>query len=135
MNPRGFGFVATGDQEDVFISPGEVGPALHGDIVEVEVLGRSSRGLDGRIAEIVQRRRPEVAGTLRRRGKSAWLEPDDGRIRGPIVLWAKGLTGKDGDAAVVRIESFPNYADENPEGTLVAVLGEPGDPKAEVAKI
>ncbi len=135
MNPRGFGFVATGDQEDVFISPGEVGPALHGDIVEVEVLGRSSRGLDGRIAEIVQRRRPEVAGTLRRRGKSAWLEPDDGRIRGPIVLWAKGLAGKDGDAAVARIESFPNYADENPEGTLVAVLGEPGDPKAEVAKI
>jgi ribonuclease R len=27
-----------------------------------------------------------VAGTLRRKGKSAWLEPDDTRVRGPIVL-------------------------------------------------
>src|SRR5678815_2688500 len=43
--------------------------------------------------------------------------------------------GKDGEAAVVAITRFPDYANENPEGELVAVLGVPGDPNAEVAKI
>src|SRR5262245_20403128 len=86
MNPRGFGFVAALGHEDVYIAPDGVGGALHGDRVEVEVVGRSSRGAEARIRRIVDRRSPRVAGLLRRRGKSAWLEPDDTRIRGPIVI-------------------------------------------------
>src|SRR5690606_16015143 len=77
---------------------------------------------------------PRVAGVLRRRGKSMWLEPDDTRLRGPIVL-SPTAEGGDGDAAVAVITRFPEFADETPEGELVAVLGAPGSPNAEVAKI
>lgn len=134
VNPRGFGFVTAAGQDDVYIAPDGIGGGLHGDRVRVAVVNRTSRGVEGRIESIVARRNPRVAGVLRRKGKSAWLEPDDTRVRGPIVI-GKTSQGKDGDAAVVAITRFPNYANENPEGELVAVLGVPGDPNAEVAKI
>jgi ribonuclease R len=135
MNPRGFGFVTALGHEDVYVAPDGIGGALHGDRVEVEVIGRSPRGAEGRIRRVVARRSPRVAGLLRRRGKSAWLEPDDTRIRGPIVISNAQKLGRDGEAAVVSITRFPDSADENPEGELLSVLGAPGDPNVEVQKI
>jgi ribonuclease R len=136
MNPRGFGFVAGGaGQDDVYVPPEAIGGALHGDRVLVTVVSQNDRGLEGRIEKIVKRRSPRVAGVLRRRGKSSWLEPDDSRLRGPIVVSDAGKQAKDGDAAVVTITRFPDFADENPEGELVSVLGPPGDPNVEIAKI
>jgi len=138
LNPRGFGFVTAAGHEDVYVAPEAIGPALHGDRVEVVVVNRSSRGVEGRIGRIVKRRNPRVAGVLRKRGRSVWLEPDDSRIRGPIVI--AGLPkdfkdAKDGEAAVVKITRFPEFPDENPDGELVSVLGPQGDPNVEVAKI
>jgi ribonuclease R len=135
VNPRGFGFVTAAGHEDVYVAPDGIGAAMHGDRVRVVVISRTSRGVEGRIDGIVARRSARVAGVLRRRGKSTWLEPDDSRIRGPIVVVAGAREGKDGDAAVVQIERFPELPDENAEGSLLAVLGVPGDPNTEVAKI
>jgi ribonuclease R len=136
MNPRGFGFVAGGaGSDDVYVPPDAIGGALHGDRVMVTVVAQSDRGLEGRIEKVVKRRSPRVAGVLRRRGKSSWLEPDDSRLRGPIVLSDPGKQAKDGDAAVVSITRFPDFQDENPEGDLVMVLGAPGEPTVEIAKI
>ncbi len=136
MNPRGFGFVAGGaGNDDVYVPPDAIGGALHGDRVLVTVVAQSDRGLEGRIEKIVKRRSPRVAGVLRRRGKSSWLEPDDSRLRGPIVVTEVTKLAKDGDAAVVSITRFPDFQDENPEGELVSVLGPPGEPNVEIAKI
>ncbi|HEX4334969.1 MAG TPA: VacB/RNase II family 3'-5' exoribonuclease [Polyangiaceae bacterium] len=135
VNPRGFGFVASAGQDDVYIPPEAIGGALHGDRVRVRVVAHSSRGVEGRIEDVLGRRALRVAGVLRKRRSSAWLEPDDSRIRGPIVLTTVPKEGHDGDAAVVAINRYPESADESPEGELVSVLGVPGDPKVEVAKI
>ena len=134
VNPRGFGFVTAVGHEDVYIPAHAIGAAFHGDLVSVSISSRSARGAEGSIAEIVERRSPRVAGVLCKRRKSAWLEPDDARVRGPITVIA-GVGGNDGDAAVVSITRFPETADENAEGEVVAVLGRPGDANAEVAKI
>jgi ribonuclease R len=134
MSPRGFGFVMAAGRDDVYVRPEAIGGAMHGDRVFARVVGQTPRGAEGRIERVVARRNPRVAGVLRKRGKSAWMEPDDSRIRGPIVLAsAKGAT--DGAAAVARITRFPEVANENPEGELVEVLGVPGDPNVEVKKI
>ncbi len=135
VNPRGFGFVAAAGHDDVFVPADSIGPALHGDRVRVSLVGRSERGTEGRIEDVVERRSPRVAGVLRCRGKSRWLEPDDTRIRGPVVLLPGPVEGRDGEAAVAHIQRFPRYAEEAPEGQLVAVLGAPGGLEAEVAKI
>jgi ribonuclease R len=135
LNPRGFGFVAAVGHDDVFVPPDAIGPGMHGDTVTVRVTGRSPKGLEGRVERVVSRRNPRVAGVLRRRGKSAWLEPDDTRVRGPIVLSGVPKGETDGAAAVATITRFPEFQDENPEGELLSVLGTPGDPNVEVKKI
>lgn len=136
VNPRGFGFVNCAGRDDVFLPPPALGGALHGDTVRIVIAGRSARGLEGRVEKIVKRRAERVCGVLRRKGRACWLEPDDARIRGPIVLNAKATRNEeDGAAAVVQITRFPEFPDENPEGELLEVLGRPGDAQVEVAKI
>ncbi|APR84077.1 3'-to-5' exoribonuclease RNase R [Minicystis rosea] len=137
VNPRGFGFVsAPGVSDDIYIPPESMKGGLHNDLVEVRIASRSRRGLEGEVMRVVKRRSDRIAGTVRRRGKSAWLEPDDARLRGPIVLRGhEALGAEDGAAAVAKITRFPELSDENPEGIVEAVLGEPGDPNVEVAKI
>ncbi len=135
MNARGFGFVNSVGHDDVYVPPEAIGSAMHGDRVKIIVVSRSGRGTEGRVDRVVTRRNPRVAGVLRKRGRSMWLEPDDSRVRGPIVLSLNLKLGQDGDAAVAEISKFPEFPDENPEGDLITVLGAPGDPAVEVAKI
>jgi ribonuclease R len=143
VNPRGFGFVssptATGD--DVFVNAESLGAAMHGDTVVVEIVARGSRGAEGQIVEVVKRAATRVSGILRRRGKSAWVELDDPRLRGPVVLTKEidtagsgGNSGVDGQVVVAEITRFPQEAGENPEGKLIAVLGQPGELAVEVNK-
>ncbi|HEX8794581.1 MAG TPA: ribonuclease R [Polyangiaceae bacterium] len=144
VHPRGFGFVASLDAagDDVFVPPEALAGAMHGDRVKVRVRSRGARGPEGEITAVVERGLKRVAGTLRRKGKSAWLEPDDTRVRGPIVLpramdvaGPEGNSGNDGDAVVIRITRWPETPDENPEGALETVLGRPGELSVEAAKI
>jgi ribonuclease R len=135
LHPRGFGFVSTPSQsEDVYIPPSSLAGAMHRDRVRVAILTRSRRGLEGRIEQVLERANLRVAGLLRRRGRSAWLEPDDVRVRGPIVL-PSGVDALDGAAAVVQITRYPQLSDENPEGVILACLGEPGNPTVELRKV
>jgi ribonuclease R len=135
VHPRGFAFVNSAGREDVFVPPSGIGAALHGDTVEVAIVARSPRGPEGRVQRIVRRRSPRIAGVLRRRRKSCWLEPDDERIRGPIVIVGELKDAEDGVSAVVNITRFPESPDETPEAELASVLGTPGDAHVEVAKI
>ncbi len=144
LAPRGFGFVAStgASGDDVYIPAESLKGAMHGDRVRIALRARGARGAEGEIVEILERGVKRVAGVLRRRGNSAWLEPDDNRVRGPIVLTrdvdkkdSEGNSGSDGDAAVVSIVRYPDRADENPEGKLEAVLGKPGELSVEVAKV
>jgi ribonuclease R len=144
LNPRGFGFVAspTATGDDVFISADGIGSAMNGDTVIVEILARGARGPEGHIVEVTKRGKPRVSGILRRKGKSAWVEPDDPRVRGPVVLRSEidlagpeGNSGRDGQVVVVEITRFPEQQGENPEGKLIAVLGAPGELAVEVNKV
>ena len=144
VNPRGFGFVAspTATGDDVFIGADSLAGAMHGDHVVVELLKRGSRGAEGIIVEIKKRGTTRVSGILRRRGKSAWVELDDPRVRGPVVLSSDidqeagtGNSGIDGQVVIAEILRFPEVPGENPEGKLIAVLGQPGNLAVEVNKV
>jgi len=135
MHPRGFGFVSSaGIADDVYVHGEAVGSAMHGDTVRVQVMTRSMRGLEGRIVEVLQRANHRVQGVLRKTAHGAWLEVDDARVRGPIVLRGD-VNGENGDAAVVQIVRFPESEHEHPEAILVAALGPPGSPDVETRKI
>jgi ribonuclease R len=134
-DPRGFGFVKTvGFSDDLYIPEHAMGGALHGDRVIARPVRRTALGSEGEVLRVVSRGQLRVAGVLRKRGKSAWLEPDDARVRGPVVIRGE-VGGHEGEAAVVVITRYPELLDENPEGELLVALGAPGDPNVEVAKI
>lgn len=144
VNPRGFGFVAspTASGDDVFVNADSLGGAMHGDQVVVEIVARGSRGAEGQIVEIKKRGTTRVSGILRRRGKSAWVELDDPRLRGPVVLKREidtqgpsGNSGVEGQVVIAEILRFPEEPGENPEGKLIAVLGQPGELSVEVNKV
>ena len=144
VNPRGFGFVAspTATGDDVFIGADALGGAMHGDVVIVDVIKRGARGPEGVIVEVKKRGTTRVSGILRRRGKSAWVELDDPRVRGPVVLSSAidqeegtGNSGIDGQVVIAEILRFPELPGENPEGKLIAVLGQPGNLAVEVNKV
>jgi ribonuclease R len=146
VHPRGFGFVASlspgTSGDDVFVPPDAMSGAMHGDKVRVRVRSRGPRGAEGEVVAVLDRGMKRVAGTLHRRGKSAWLEPDDARVRGPIVLpraidaaGPEGNSGTDGDAVVVAITRWPELPGETPEGRIETVLGRPGVLSVEAAKI
>jgi ribonuclease R len=139
VHPRGFAFV-NADDGDVFVPPTALGGAMHGDRVLARVVAAGRRGREGAIVEVLERARRRVAGVLRGKGERLWLEPDDLRIRGPIELVARSegdgaLEPKAGLAAVVELTRYPEDEREVPQGALVALLGEPGDPDVEVHKV
>jgi ribonuclease R len=136
VNARGFGFVASAGtgEPDVYVSPEMLHGAMHGDTVTVRVFRTSSRGPEGEISKVIRRGQKRIPGVLRRRGKSAWIEPDDARMRGPIPL-GKVDKGEDGDAVIAVIKRYPERHDELPEAELADVLGRAGDPRVEIEKV
>jgi ribonuclease R len=79
VNPRGFGFVASEGAagDDVYVAREAMAGAMHGDRVRVQVTGRTTQGSEGVVVAVLDRSVVRVAGVLRRRGASAWIEPDD----------------------------------------------------------
>jgi ribonuclease R len=135
VNPRGFGFVASPGRPDVFVAAEALCGAFHGDTVTVQSTRTTSRGTEGVVVAVVTRRILRVAGVVRVKRRSAWMDPDDTRVRGPLNLVGDLQGARDGDAAVAEIVRFPEDTRENAEAKLVAVLGTPGEANVEVAKI
>jgi len=138
VHPAGYGFVqAEGLAKDIFVPAKFRGAALDGDEVALYTW-EGYKGTEGRVEEVISRGRAKLTGTLRRAGRSVFLEPDDPRIAstyGHIVLDGGTQGGKVGQAVVVEISQYPS--DDVPEivGRVSRILGDPEDPRTEIAKI
>ena len=121
INPKGFGFVSMRGGQDIFVNKERIAGALSGDRVRVRVLRMDSRGPEGEVVSIVSRNSRRATGTLRVKGRSISVDPDDARVRGPIVINAEQSSGelKDGAFVVVEYLRYPEFADELPEGKVI----------------
>jgi ribonuclease R len=88
----GYGFVVldqpvAGMDQDIFIPPGGMGSALHGDRVEVHVARPRPDGrLEGRIATVRERAQKTVVGEFRCGERFNYVLPHDHRIPREIVI-------------------------------------------------
>ena len=120
---------------DVFIPPDAVGPALHGDTVQLRAKP-SAKGRDGHIVGIVERRLKEVTGTLHPRGRGMSFEPDDDRLPSPMrVVGEVPKSVRKGDVTLAEIVTFPQRREDRPEVRVLEVLGAQGVARIEVEKI
>ncbi|HKS96849.1 MAG TPA: VacB/RNase II family 3'-5' exoribonuclease [Terriglobia bacterium] len=94
----GYGFVVTdqpveGSDQDIFVPPGGMGSAMHGDRVEVQIVrARQGRGgdrgsrLEGRVIRVMERAQRTVVGEFRCGSRSNYVAPYDQRIATEIVI-------------------------------------------------
>jgi ribonuclease R len=136
MTRQGYGFVNVYDgSPDVFIPPDAVGPALHGDMVQIRARP-SPKGREGHVVGIAERRPKEVTGMLHPRGRGMILEPDDERLRSPMrVVGNVPKAAKKGAVTLAEIVGFPQRGEDRPEVRVVDVLGAQGIARIEVEKI
>lgn len=89
MNGRGFGFVEIGGETpDVYVGRENLGGAMHGDVVKIEIAGGGSRP-NGKITEIVKRPQQNIVGILMRSKTGLFIIPDDDRFGQSIdITWS-----------------------------------------------
>ncbi len=138
VHPAGYGFVEREDHaEDIFIPAKYRGTALDGDRVSIYTW-EGHKGTEGRVEEVLSRGRSKLTGTVRRTGRTIYLEPDDPRIASStdshLTLEDAGHAHT-GDVVLAEITRYPTTGSSSMAARVVRVLGKPDDPRTEVAKI
>jgi len=125
MHPDGFGFVETEDGKTIFIPPRKIKNALNGDIVLARVEKITSKGPEGSIVKVVERKRKNIVGYLVKRGKHFFVEPEDPRFPFEIFIPKKRLhEAKKNHLVVTKI--IQNTSEFGlPVGEIIRDLGDP----------
>ncbi|MCB1760758.1 MAG: ribonuclease R [Gammaproteobacteria bacterium] len=123
---EGFGFLKPDEGgDDLFLSPRQMRPLLHGDRAVVRVVGIDSRGRrEGAVVEVLERANREVVGRVYLEGGLGFVVPDNNRINQDLVVREEDLGGAGhGQMVVARIIEQPSKRSQ-PIGRIVEILGE-----------
>ena len=142
---RGTGYVRLdGSSEEVSIPPKFMSTAFHGDRVRVSLFVKGTKhgkrpeeNMEGEIVKVLRRSLSTVVGTLERNGRYTFVVPDDSRISRDIYVGDDSddrLKARHGDKVIVRLLPWED-PQRNPEGEVMEVLGESGDPRVEVTGV
>ena len=125
---RGFGFLLVDDGPDIFISSDDMSGALGGDIVKVRVFPRKvGPSSEGRVIDIVERKRTKIVGTLIRNKGRFEVVPDERALRNNIpVMKGKEKNGKPGQKVVARIIE-ESLTSANISVEILEVIGYPDE--------
>ncbi len=142
-NPSGFGVVIPERRQkgegDVFVPPGHLKEALHGDRVVARVERVTSKGIEGRVIRVLEHAVERLVGRFE--PDERWgghLVPFDQRILHEVTIPKGDDAGAESSEMVVVEITRPPTATRNPSGRVVERLGpldEPGvDLKVVMAK-
>jgi ribonuclease R len=122
--------------EDIYIASNNTARALHGDKVKVLLFPkRQGRKTEGQVIEILERAKEQYVGIIEVSNHFAFLVADNTNMPVDILIPKENFKGaKSGQKVVVRITDWPEHA-KNPVGTVVEVLGNPGDNDVEMKSI
>src|SRR5690606_1424705 len=137
MSVKGSGYVISNDfSEDVFIASNNINRALNGDEVEFYVYKRRKNGrMEGEITSIIKRAKSEYVGVIQLNKNYAFVVADNNKMYKDIfVPINKTLKAENGDKVLVKLEDWPENAD-SPYGSVVQVLGKPGEHNTEIHSI
>jgi ribonuclease R len=128
------GFVVRSDGEpSIYIAPTEMRNVMHGDIVRARILRYDRKGRpEGRVLDIVERRKAPIIGRLLHEGGIWIVAPEDRRF-GQDILIPKNATGtaQPGQVVSVELTEAPSLHSQ-PVGRVTEVLGEIDDPGMEI---
>src|SRR5690554_2807447 len=137
ISGKGQGYVLVEElEEDIFITNKNLNKALHGDEVEVYVFKRRKEGrMEGEITGIIHRSKSEFVGVIELQKNFAFVRTSDAKMYTDIFISKdKTLGAENGDKVLVRMDEWPEKAD-SPYGTVIKVLGKPGEHHTEIHSI
>ena len=138
LNEGGYGFVTAKNSKmgDIFIAARNIGNAFHGDKVEVVLFAKQTgKNLEGQITKVIERKRKEIVGQLKKSKSFYFVTPDDPKIHRDIYVESKNLQdSKTGDKVAVGNISWDDRM-LNPVGKIVEVIGREGTLYSEVTSI
>lgn len=134
VNPRGFGFVAVANPpahldivQDIFVPPGMLETASHGDTVLVHLIGKSRDRHEGRVIRVLSRAVTQLVGIYTAGGSRGLVVPEDERFPFNLVIRREQSRGaRNGEAVLAEVISF-EAGQRNLEGRILEVLGDPED--------
>ena len=130
----GHGFVQREDGEaDIYLSPQEMRAVLHRDRVRVRVIRYDRKGRpEGRVLEILARRRAPIIGRLLHESGIWLVAPEDKRYGQDIMIPKNGIaTATVGQVVAVELTEPPSMHSQ-PLGRVTEVLGEIDVPGMEI---
>jgi len=132
-HPDGFGFVATGEPQDVYLSSRQMRRVFDGDEVLVRISGYDNRGRpEGSIVEVVSHNTSKLVGRYFVESGVYFVRPDNPRIGQDIIIPPDQAGGaQSGQMVVVAITSQPSRQ-QLPMGRIAQVLGEYRAPGMEI---
>lgn len=137
-HPKGFGFVEIeGEDEDIFISEGNTGTAMHQDKVRVIITREQKEGKrrEGTVIKVLERGMPEIVGTYERSRDFGFVVSDNPKFSKDVFIPRKDSQGiKNGDKVVVEITSYGSK-NKNPEGKIKENLGSCKAPGTDILAI
>ena len=132
----GHGFVVPldgGAGSNIYLPPEEMRTVLHRDRVRVRVVRQDRKGRpEGRVLEILERRRTPIIGRLLQEGGQWLLAPEDRRTGQDILIPRQGIgAAQAGQVVAVELTEAPSLHSQ-PVGRVVEVLGAIDDPGMEI---
>ncbi len=133
----GAGYVRLDAQglDDVYIAQRDIGTALHGDTVRIKVRGGRGSRSEGRVQEVLKRRRTEFVGTIHKHEGRTILVADDQRVQKPFFIPPADVNGaKEGDKTIIALGEWKDARDLA-RGKVLRVLGKAGEHQVEMHAI
>ena len=135
---KGFAFVIPDEPglDDIFIPPGELNTALHGDTVLVRVSSESSGARrEGSVIRILERGTTTIVGTYVESANFGFVIPDEKKFNGDIFIPKNANKGAvEGHKVVVKITVYPEGR-LSAEGEVIEILGHKNDPGVDILSI
>src|SRR5690348_11426494 len=109
-NAEGYGFLRPDEGgDDLYLSPAQMRPVLHGDRVLASVVGVDRRGRQqGAIREVLERRAPRLVGRVVEAHGVVVVDPDDRRLHQDVLIPPDARNGaRAGQIVVAEITEPP----------------------------
>ena len=129
-------FICDEFEDDVFIPTNNLNKALDKDKVKVYVYNRRrGKKPEGEVIEVLERHKTEFVGVIDIHQNFAFVSTANAKMYTDIFIPKDKYNGAEqGDVVVVKIEDWPKKAD-SPFGSVIKVLGKPGDHNTEIHAI
>ena len=129
-------FVCEELEDDVFIPFINLNHALDGDKVKVYIYNRrSSRKPEAEVLEIIERKKTEFVGVIDIQKNFAFVTTANTKMYTDIFIPKNKINNAEhGDVVLVNLEDWPKKAD-SPFGSIIKVLGKPGEHDTEIHAI